>query len=83
MNAIKTHEKASGSLPFSFLCFLPVECERRLHEDGALKPFLLNRTAEFVRMADIPVKEIRVRMTAAAAIKARPAVAAERFVQHM
>ena len=71
------------SFPYVLLCFLLLQCEHCLYEDGALKALLLNLTAELVGMANVAVKEIGIRMTAAAAVEPRPAVTAQRLVQHM
>lgn len=66
-----------------FLRRLLLKRKHCLHEDSALEAFLLDRTADLIRVPDIPVKEICVRVTAAAAVEPRPAVTAQRLVQHM
>ena len=83
MNKWEQRTKRLGSLPLFFLRLLLRERKHCLHKDGALKALFLNSAAHLIGVADVPVKEVGIRMTAAAAIKTRPAVPAERLIQHM
>ena len=65
------------------LCLFLLQGKHRLHKNRALQTLLLNRTANLVRLPNVPMKEIGVGMSAAAAVEPCPAVAAERLVQHM
>ena len=60
-----------------------LECEQRLHEDRTLKTLLLDGAADLVRLADIAVEEVSVRVAAARAEEPRPAVATFLLVEHV